>query len=487
LLIAVVYCRVSTEEQGRRGFSLPEQRRECHARAEAIATARSAHLQIIDFEDQASGEILERPGLEACRDYLARSRADLFICLDPDRFSRSLSLQLLVADEIEARGTELVFISHEYRRTPEGKLFFQLRGAISEFEKAKILERTRRGRRGKLALGGIPNYISTWGYRWNTVTKSPEVDEAAAPWVRQIFAWYAAGWSYQRIAEKLTTLGVRPARGACWHRTSIMRMIRNETYAGRLVLNRWDCEGNGPLRSIPKERRTRPRTDRRKPKDEWVTVQVPAIIDGDLWERAQAAHAGRTRLMQRGVAPLSGLCICGLCGAPLHYMGHPHRRYFRCRNRYPRLLSRPDRPTTPCNWRDVRAEPIEAAIWQVATQKLPCPAPPHQEPELPPAAAILERELAARRTEQQRAFHLFTRGLAPAGAERELERLAGQVESLQRELARLRSAPPASAPSCPPAGPDPAEMTPAQQRDFIRRVIRQVVIWPDGRYQHVTR
>lgn len=510
-LTVVLYCRVSTEEQGRKGYSLPEQRRECRAKAEAVAAERGAKLQLYEFEDQASGEVLERPGLEACRDFMSRNKTHLFVCLDPDRFSRSLNLQLLVADEIESRGAELVFVSHEYKKTPEGKLFFQLRGAISEFEKAKILERTRRGRRGKLAAGGIPNHIPTWGYTWDTTTKSLVVEPATAAWVKRIFEWYADGWSYARIAQKLMDLGVHSARTDHWHRTTIMRMVQNSTYVGHLVLNRWDCEGNGPLRSIPKDKRTRLRTDRKKPQAEWTTVKVPAIIDQQLWQRAQAAHSNRTRLMQRGVALLSGLCHCGLCGGRVHYMGDSRHRYFRCKNRYPHLLDSTERPEKPCPWRDVKSQLIDRAIWRRVTEWLQDPGSLRQEMERQLAQsatpqsgadariASLQRELAARREEQQRVYHLFARGVAPATAEGDLERLAAQIRNLERDLAALTAAVQAR----PTASPRPPLTGLNQMRDgvlkrlenftlhqrqrVVRFVIERVLVWPDGRFDYVVK
>ncbi|MFZ5823356.1 MAG: recombinase family protein [Bacillota bacterium] len=502
-LVAVLYYRVSTEEQGRRGFSLPEQRRECTTRAQTLARELGRQLRMHEFEDTASGEILERPGLEACRDFLARHPVDLFVCLDPDRFSRSLANQLLVADEIEKRGVRLVFVQHNYDQSAEGRLFFQMRGAISEFEKSKIVERTRRGRRGKLAAGGIPNYIPVYGYSWNREAKQLEIDEGQAPWVRRIFQWYVDGWSYQAIADKLMALGVRAARCEQWSKTSIMRMLQNSTYAGRLVLNRWDCEGNGPLRSIPREQRDRPRTDRLKPQEEWVTVPVPAILDEDLWDRAQAQRKRRTRRMHRGVALLSGLCNCGLCGGRVHYVGDARYRYFRCTNRYPHLLDARDRPARACPWRDIKSHQIDAALWRRVVDWL-------QEPESlqfeltrqrgtaggrqDDTIRTLERELETRRAEQRRVYHLYARGLAPAGAEGDLERLAEQVRTLEAEIDAVTMNQQTAA-ACSPDHDDMTalrqglrerlgSLTLEQRQKVIRFLVEQVSIWPDGRFEY---
>lgn len=509
-MVIVTYCRVSTEEQSKSGYSLPEQRRECLARARAIAAQLGATPQIYEFEDAASGEVLDRPGLEACRTFIRQQPVNYFVCLDPDRFSRSLFLQLLVTDEIERAGIQLVFVQHNYESTPEGRLFYQMRGAIAEFEKAKIKERSTRGRKGKLAQGGIPNRVEPWGYLWDSSASTLRINPTQAPLVQQMFEWYADGWSYQRIADRLLELGVPPAsRGQTWYRTAIQRMLKNSVYVGRLVLNRWDCAGLGVLKQLPREKRGRSLTMSLKPEDQWVTVTVPAIISEDLWRRAQAQHAGRTRLMQRGVGLLSGLCTCGLCGRKVHYMGDPTYRYLRCAGRYPHLRdARPDlRNAEPCPWTDVKSAGIERGIWDRVCQWLRDPtelarAQALQIEQRPVdqvaqrRAAEVERELAARRDEHRRVYRMAAKGLAPDDVDQDLERLKGQIKALEAEMAGLNAAlEPANSQSAADVAAgleafaaqigdelDSLEL-PDRQR-LVRLLLRQVTVWPDGRWEY---
>jgi site-specific DNA recombinase len=507
IVVAVLYYRVSTEEQGKKGFSLPEQRRECQTRAHMLAATKGAELKMYEFEDTASGEVLDRPGLAACREFIRKNAAHYFVCLDPDRFSRSLFNALLVTQEIEARGLELVFIQHDYQNTPEGRLFYQLRGAVSEFEKAKIMERSARGRKGKLASGGIPNRVQPWGYQWDTQAKTLRVDANQAPWVARMFEMYADGASYQKIADEFTALQVPPPRGLCWYKTAIQRMLPNPVYKGELVLNRWNCAGLGPLKKVPKEKR-RALTMSLKPQDEWVTVPVPAIITEELWQRAQAQNQNRTRLMQRGVGLLSGLCVCGLCGLRIYYMGDPKYRYLRCNGRYPHLRdARPHlRELPPCKWTDVKAGGIERGIWsrvhlwlrdkdelieerrRQAEQYATATEPNER-------VQLLEQQLAARKEEHRRIFFLAAKGLAPEGIEKDLERLQAQVKTLEAELHAIAAKQRYHQVA---ADIDIADLTamasvvgeeldaldlPGRQR-VVRALLRQVTVWPDGRFEY---
>nr|WP_253901981.1 recombinase family protein [Brevibacillus sp. HB1.3] len=150
-----IYARVSTEEQAKSGFRfrLDDQVRECRKKA---ATSEAA-----EYTDDVSGEFLDRPALSRLRQDVKDGVITQIVCLDPDRLSRKLMNQLLITDEFDKRGIELVFENGEYAKTPEGQLFYSMRGAITEFQKVKINERMSRGRRGK-ARSRSPRLSDIW-------------------------------------------------------------------------------------------------------------------------------------------------------------------------------------------------------------------------------------------------------------------------------------------------------------------------------------
>lgn len=94
--------------------------------------------------------------------------------------------QLIVSEEIE-RNAELVFVNGDYQKTPEGMLFYQMRGAIAEFEKAKINERMSRGRREKARQGKVVKDYLVYRYDYDQESNQLIVNEQEAPIVQLIF------------------------------------------------------------------------------------------------------------------------------------------------------------------------------------------------------------------------------------------------------------------------------------------------------------
>jgi site-specific DNA recombinase len=261
---AVIYARVSTEDQARKGFSLPEQLEECRRKARALGAT-----DVLEFWDDVSGEILDRPGLTAAREVIRRGGITWFVCLAADRFARNLAHQLLVADEIKRRGVELVFTQHGYDNTPEGKFFFSIFGAVAELEKAKIAERTARGRRGKLKTGRLPGYIDVYGYQFNPETDLLDVLSAEAEWVRRIYTWAVEEQlGAYSIRDRLNDMRVPAPRGEQWNVATVKNILRNPTYTGKLTLGRRSWSGYSLNKHRPAEEKVSPT---------WREVQSRAV------------------------------------------------------------------------------------------------------------------------------------------------------------------------------------------------------------------
>lgn len=477
-LTVAIYLRVSTQDQGKHGYSLPEQERACRQKAEALAEKASAEaglpvsLQTFAFTDMAGGDLLERPELERVRAFVRDSRPDYFVCLDPDRFSRKLILQLLVTEEIEKAGCRLEFVQHEYRDSAEGRLFYQLRGAISEFEKAKILERTARGKRGKMLAGGIPHYLRIYGYdhlsqaERQLRVRSGEpypgalvINAQEAAWVRQMFEWVVSErLGSQAIAERLNQFAVPAKNGGPWRRGVVANLLRSTTYTGRLVLNRYDFRGSGSQRQLPKERRTKPMTGRRRPVEDWITVSVPALIPPDLFDQAQAVLSAIRRRSGTRLHPgrrghlLSGIVTCGLCGAPMHYVWNNKINGYlmRCANKYP-LVRGLKQPPPTCALPYQRAGRIEEAVWQLVRDWLADPDLLRHELERraqePPNFSASDEQLTLMKAQleqakdgQKRVLYLTAKGVVhPEVAEAQLAESRQQIDSLQNQVAELES------------------------------------------------
>lgn len=205
-----VYARVSTEEQARSGFSINFQVRE----GKKKAGTDDVRLYL---DEGVSGEFLERPGLNDLRRDVKDGIITKVICLDPDRLARKLMLQLIITDEFERRGVELVFINGEYAKTPEGQLFYSMRGAIAEFEKAKINERMSRGRREKASQGKVIRNAYTYGYDYDKEKSQYVINDQEARVVQLIFNLFTQpnniALGINGIARYLTSQQIPTKRG----------------------------------------------------------------------------------------------------------------------------------------------------------------------------------------------------------------------------------------------------------------------------------
>src|SRR5690625_2928289 len=142
-----IYARVSTEEQ-LKGYSIEGQIEDCVRLAETNDV-----LTYID--DGYTGEILNRPNLTKLLEDVEKGVIEKVICYDPDRLSRKLLNQLIITEKLDKHEVKLLFVKSDYKNDPEGNLYFQVRGAFSEFDKAKIKHNTMTGRYRKAKRGKV--------------------------------------------------------------------------------------------------------------------------------------------------------------------------------------------------------------------------------------------------------------------------------------------------------------------------------------------
>lgn len=330
---AAIYVRVSTEDQVRHGYSLAEQRDACNRRAVSLG-AKS----VLEFADEGiSGATLDRPGLNALREAVREGQIDIIIVRDPDRLSRKLAHQLLITEEFEKAGVRLDFLDFTWQDTPEGRMFYAIRGAIAEFEKEKIRERMTRGKTQKARQGGIPVGFYTYGYSYDPETGKVSILEDEAGVVRDIFKWFVTeDIGPNNIAKRLNSLGIptRKRKGQ-WHRMVVRQILINPAYKGM-----WRFKD--------------------------IDIPVPPIVETTLWEKAQDKLKEARRLWAgqgRNEYLLSGLITCGdcgntMCGIFTTWWGRKDRRYT-CRKNTQGIKNTGCYPT-----KMVLAEPIEEIVWE---------------------------------------------------------------------------------------------------------------------------
>jgi site-specific DNA recombinase len=124
-------------------------------------------------DDGISGATLARPALDRLRDLAAVGAIDRIYVHAPDRLARNYAYQVLLLDEWQPANVELVFLNQSLGKSPEDDLLLQMQGIIAEYERAKFMERSRRGKR-HAAQGGLLNVMSCapFGYRYVSVRES---------------------------------------------------------------------------------------------------------------------------------------------------------------------------------------------------------------------------------------------------------------------------------------------------------------------------
>ena len=149
------------------------------------------------------------------------------------------------------------------------------------------------GHRRVLGAGGGPAHI--------------EVFEPEAEVVREIFCAYVErGLSVRQIAFWLRERGIASPTGKpIWGTSTIDRLLRNEAYIGTMYYNRYESlEGGGP-RGV-RNRKTR---QRERPREEWIAISVPAIIEPELFERVKQVSHDNSQLSPRGAEPARGCYV----------------------------------------------------------------------------------------------------------------------------------------------------------------------------------
>src|SRR6202045_1382449 len=275
--MTAIYARVSSEQQR-------EENTIASQTASLIEFAKGHNLEVPEewvFEDEGySGATLERPGLERVRDLAAEGQIQVVLAYSHDRLSRKYAYQILLIEEFARHGVETLFVKAPQGDSAEDQLLLQFQGMIAEYERAQILERSRRGKRHRARQGqGSVLSGAPFGYRY--VRKSEqsaayyEINEVEAPVVRWVYERYTIdGLSIGAITRLLNEqqIPTRKQTGR-WERSTVWAMLRNPAYKG--------AAGFGKTQTAPRQRITRPLRLRggiasrdsahhERPQDEWI-------------------------------------------------------------------------------------------------------------------------------------------------------------------------------------------------------------------------
>jgi DNA invertase Pin-like site-specific DNA recombinase/rubrerythrin len=345
---AVIYSRVSTEEQAEHGTSLQDQQERC----EAYCRAESWTIADRFIDDGVSGATTERPELTRLLSLARSDSFDQVVVTDPDRLSRDLVDGLMVERELAAEGVGVVYLI----QPSMGTLERQIRGVIAEEERRKIRERTSRGLRAVAAAGRWPGGPPPYGYRIersadghsDLVTR----DEEAATITRMIDALVDRRLTTWQLAAELNTESVpTPSQGrklssqgsARWTH----RRVRETLKTARGIAGQWTYTTTAGDFSIP----------------------IPAIVSEarlqQLQDRLSETSTGRNATAKKH-AFLFARRVTSECGSPMHGYARSDStgRAYRC------SMSTADRGPDRCDCRRVSADALEVASWRLVVHEL---------------------------------------------------------------------------------------------------------------------
>ena len=407
-------------------------------------------------DDGHSGARLDRPGLDALRDAAQAGLIERVWCLSPDRLARVYAYQVIVLDELGRHGVSVRFTdAPPLDDDPQARLLTQVQGVIAEYERAKIAERYRRGKLFRSRAGEVLAWRIPYGYRRQPRdAHGParlDVFEPEAAMVRRIFHDAAVGGrSLREIIRRLAADQIPPptGRGQLWRPSTLSNLLRNEAYIGRIYVNRTEA--------VPDPRPGKRSRQVPRPREDWIAIAVPAIIDEQIFEAAHRAGRDNSQWSPRRAEPgqwlLRGLVKCGVCRVGVNCHKRRGRdgawnRYYHCRNHDPIKAGGDDRRCPERNIRSdalddfvfdqVRAALLRPDVLTAGEQALAVRTPTPDDELLAAELARLDRKLDATDAERRRLLDAYQAGLLELP---ELHRRAADIQQRRRDLEQRRDA-----------------------------------------------
>ena len=263
-----LYMRVSTEDQAREGFSLPEQRE----RLETFCKFKG--YEIVDYYEDAGISAKTgnyRPEFERLKDDIKAKKINTIVALKLDRITRSIYDWENLMTFLDENGAYLDCVNDEINTTSaNGKMISRLLMSVSQNEIERTSERTKIGLAGAIKSGHIP-HIAPLGYKHEN--KKLVIDYSTKDIVIRIFELYSEGYSYQKISNLFNEEQVLEKTN--WRDSTIVTILENEIYKGDFVHGK---RTKNPI---------------------YYENVVEPIISKELWEDCQVQKKRNSRSYQR--------------------------------------------------------------------------------------------------------------------------------------------------------------------------------------------
>ncbi|PZT54353.1 recombinase family protein [Paenibacillus silvae] len=356
---ALVYTRVSSDLQID-NYSLDSQIDVCIREAKDKFDINKDEI-IVLREEAESGDNPNRPMLNYILFLLKKGLGTKVIFLHPDRLSRHLHLQQQITHQIWELGCDLHFVEFDLQKgNAESMLNYNIQGSIAQYNKAKILANTKRGRRTMVSDNKIPGMNRIYGYTYdkdlNTLVENSTEKERYLLMVNMILE----GKTGSEVAAYFAKKKYLAPKGDKWYQATISRILRNETYMGIYYYGKTEVvQQNGKRKQVP------------KPRDQWQKVTIPAYIDEVTFGRLQKCLDGN---IKNGGRPsedylLKGIARCGRCGAAVSSgitskTQSGHLKYYSCTRKSKKSYSvETGEANKLCLGENWRVDMVDSLIW----------------------------------------------------------------------------------------------------------------------------
>ena len=414
---AYAYLRASSERQVEEGSSFPRQLESVYQAA--IRDGLRISFELIFFDDGYSGfEFEHRPALLKLRHEIhSQSRAEHLVIEDIDRLSRHSDWhQGFLLDELTQRGMQVHFFKH-----PGSQLERTVRGVIAQEAMQKDLERMRMGSIFKAMDGRVTAKRPRYGYSITDPQDSYyELHPEESSVMRRVYERLVYdGWTLYRIADEMNERGIPTRfRTGFWTPSTLYQLVKSPVYKGEFYAQRHYQVKTGEFSEDGKPKKT----TRVRPEDEWIKVEVPAIVTPEEWQQAQDSLTRNAKRSMRNSRKrswlLSGFLKCAICRdysfvAIVGNTKRSPRRYHGCNSRGSQKARK---LRTACYSPYVRAEELERGVWEQIEQ------------------VIYDPTLLVKRLEQRENEERLAR------AQAELERIRVRLSDIEKAKAKFEAA-----------------------------------------------